>query len=303
MASSVLPTPPGSDPEWQTELLDLDAYLARIGYDGPRTPTLETLRRLHRAHADAISWEIVDSAVGRRIALDIESVQEKIVGRGQGGCCLESNLLFAAALDRLGFPLVRHLARVRRGTQTIRTRSHAVLLVEVEGQLWFADPGFGDESPLEPLPFTHDSTVTVGDWTWRLQRDGEDWVLQSLHADGWFDVYAWQLEPHYFLDFDMVNHFSYADPRSVFMPPGGLSHLIAQRGDDKTRLVLKNQVLTTQYPDGRLEHAELTADEVVETLRDAFKLTIQPEDAQFLRERFASAPAAQQAAPAQKSAQ
>ncbi|GGZ97695.1 putative arylamine n-acetyl transferase [Streptomyces echinoruber] len=295
MARSVLPMPSGSDPEWQTELLDLDAYLARVGYDGPRTPTLETLRALHRAHADAISWEIVDSAVGRRISLDIESVQDKIVRRGQGGCCLESNLLFAAALDRLGFPLVRHLARVRRGSRAVRTRSHVVLLVEVDGDIWFADPGFGDESPLEPLPFRHDGSVTVGEWTWRLQQDGEEWLLQSLHADGWFDVYAWWLEPQHFIDFDMVNHFSYADPRSVFMPPGGLSHLIAQRGDEKTRLVLKNTVLTTQYPDGRVEHAELTPDEVVETLQDAFRITLRPEDAEFLRKRFVEEPAEQPA--------
>ena len=28
----------------------IDAYLARIGYDGPRTPSAETLRALHVRH-------------------------------------------------------------------------------------------------------------------------------------------------------------------------------------------------------------------------------------------------------------
>lgn len=281
MESTVLPVPPGSEPEWGAELLELDGYLSRIGYDGPRTATLETLRRVHRAHADAISWEIIDMAVGRHVALDIPSVQKKIVENGQGGCCLETNLLFAAALERLGFPVVRHIARVRRGSLAVRTRSHVVLLVEVDGALWMADPGFGDESPLEPLPFRDGATLTVGDWTWRLDREGEEWVLRCLHADGWFDVYALRLERHHPVDFDMINHFSYADPNSVFV-----GRLVAQRGDEKTRYVLKDHVLTTSWADGRSTSVELTGDEVVKELRDTFRVTVREQDAAVLRERF-----------------
>ncbi|HEX5594550.1 MAG TPA: arylamine N-acetyltransferase [Micromonosporaceae bacterium] len=283
MDSSVMPVPPGSEPQWEIDVLDLDAYLGRIGYDGPRTPTLETLRRIHRAHAAAICWEIVDMAVGRRVSLDMASLQKKIVQDGQGGCCLESNLLFAAALERFGFPVVRHVARVRRGSQQIRTRSHLVLLVEVDGELWMADPGFGDESPLEPIRFADGATLTVGDWTWRLDLDGGEWVLRCLHSDGWFDVYAFRLERHHWLDFDMINHFSYADPRSIF-----IGKLVAQRGDEKVRHVLKDHVLTIQYADGRSERRELTGNEVVHELRTTFGIALSEEDAQLLRERFAS---------------
>ena len=37
--------------------LDLDAYLARIGYDGERRPTADVLRSVHRAHALGIPFE------------------------------------------------------------------------------------------------------------------------------------------------------------------------------------------------------------------------------------------------------
>ncbi|HEY5832480.1 arylamine N-acetyltransferase family protein [Streptomyces sp.] len=281
MDQSVLPKPPGSEPEWGIDQLDLDAYFSRIGYDGPHTATFETLRRIHRAHADSITWEIIDMALGRHVSLDLKSVQRKIVADGQGGCCLESNLLFAAALEQLGFPVVRHIARVRRGNNRVRTRSHAVLLAEVDGTLWMCDPGFGDETPLEPMRFEDGSTLTVGDWTWRLDQEGEDWVLRCEHADGWFDVYALRLERHHMVDFDMINHFSYADPNSVFV-----DRLVVQLGTGKERNVLKDNVLVTQYADGRTESAELTGDQIVRTLRETFNIRLRDEDAHALGERF-----------------
>ena len=283
MDRTLLPAPPGSDPQWQVDALDLDAYLDRIDYHGSREPTLDTLRRVHRAHAAKVCWEIIDMTMDRHISLDMTDLQKKIVQEGQGGCCLETNLLFAAALEKLGFPLVRHLARVRRGNRTARTRSHVVLVVEVDGEHWMADPGFGDEGPLEPIRFVDGATLTVGDWTWRLDQDGDDWVLRCLHADGWFDVYAVRLERQHWIDFDMVNHFSYADPRSVF-----IGKLVAQRGDEKVRHVIKDRILTTAYADGRTEQRELTGPEIVHELRETFGIAVRPADADALVARFGS---------------
>jgi N-hydroxyarylamine O-acetyltransferase len=281
MDRTVLPVPPGSEPEWEIGSLDLDAYLERVGYTGPRTATLDTLRALHRAHASTVAWEILDMTLERHVRLDLPGIQEKIVRDGQGGCCLESNLLFAAALERLGFPVVRHIARVRRGNTTVRTRSHAVLLVEAEGSVWMADPGFGDETPLEPIPFHDGAELTVGDWTWRLDNEGPEWVLRCLHADGWFDVYALRLERHHWIDFDMINHFSYADPRSVFV-----GKLVAQRGGEKARHVLKENVLLTSYADGSTETSVLTGDQVVRELRETFNIALRPADAAALSARY-----------------
>ena len=42
------------------ESFNRDAWLARIGYSGPLTPTLETLNRLILAHSHSISYETLD---------------------------------------------------------------------------------------------------------------------------------------------------------------------------------------------------------------------------------------------------
>jgi N-hydroxyarylamine O-acetyltransferase len=40
--------------------IDLEAYLARIGYSGRLDPTVETLRGLHFGHATCIPFELAD---------------------------------------------------------------------------------------------------------------------------------------------------------------------------------------------------------------------------------------------------
>jgi N-hydroxyarylamine O-acetyltransferase len=49
--------------------VDLDAYFARIGYDGPRTPELSTLQALHVLHPAAIPFEAVDVLLERGVDL------------------------------------------------------------------------------------------------------------------------------------------------------------------------------------------------------------------------------------------
>ena len=82
--------------------IDLDAYFARIGYSGPRAPTLETLKALHFAHATAIPFENLDVLAKRPILLDPPVLQKKLVAQKRGGYCFEVNGLFAAVLRQLG---------------------------------------------------------------------------------------------------------------------------------------------------------------------------------------------------------
>jgi len=79
-------------------MIDCDAYFRRIGYAGPRTATLETLRALHALHPQAIAFENLNPLLGWPVPLDAPSLQRKLVHEGRGGCCFEQNLLLSHVL-------------------------------------------------------------------------------------------------------------------------------------------------------------------------------------------------------------
>jgi N-hydroxyarylamine O-acetyltransferase len=268
-------------PGWDAEMLDLDAYLARVGHAGPIAPTAEALRALHRAHVAVIPFENVDVALGREIPLDPDSLQRKLVLAGRGGYCFEHNLLFAAVLERCGFHVERHLARVRRGRSAVRYRAHAFLRVTTDSGPWLADVGFGDEGLLEPIPFEPDAVLETGGWTWRLRAEGDQWVLQSLHPEGWFDLYGWRFETHFRPDFEVSNHFTATHPRSTFV-----GRLIAMRSRPQVRHTLVDRELTTRHADGGEERAELGDATLLRTLREVFGVRLTARDADLLLDRL-----------------
>jgi N-hydroxyarylamine O-acetyltransferase len=94
---------------------DQQAWLSRIGYNGPLAPTLSSLHRLILAHSHAIAYESLDIMLGRTPRLDLASLQRKMVVCGRGGYCLEQNMLFREGLRSLGYKITSLQGRVVRG--------------------------------------------------------------------------------------------------------------------------------------------------------------------------------------------
>lgn len=199
--------------------VDLDAYLERIGYRGGLSPSLETLSALHLAHAVSIPFENLDVLLKRPIALDLASVERKLVHNRRGGYCFEQNTLFAAVLARLGFRAQPLAARVRFGAEpgSPRPRSHMLLKVELDGAAWVADVGFGSPGLLAPVRMAPEAPSEQFGCTYRVAQDGEFWVVQLLADAGWTDLYAFTLEPQYPIDFEVANYFISTHPRSLFV--------------------------------------------------------------------------------------
>jgi len=267
--------------EWETERLDVDAYLRRIGYATTPAADAGALRGLHRAHAATIPFENLDVVLGRTIELDLDHVQEKLVRHGRGGYCFEHNLLFAAVLERLGYAVTRLAARVRPAG--LGARTHMLLRVVADGDPWLADVGFG-ASLLEPLPL-EPTVARQGAWTYRLQSSGSsEWLLQSRHPDGWSDLYAFTLEPQRPIDYAVYNHYTATHPRSPFT-----GQVVALRTDPEIQHALRGRELTTTRPDGTSATLRLTVDEVLGVLAELFGINLDAEDAVALRGHYRSA--------------
>ncbi|MEU1624746.1 arylamine N-acetyltransferase [Streptomyces sp. NPDC020096] len=267
---------------WNGELLDLDAYLARIGFDGDTSPTLSTLRVLHRAHITSIPFENLEMVLGRTILLDVESLQDKMVRRPRGGYCYEHSKLFAAALERLGFTVCGLAARVRVGTNLLRPATHALLRVATAetadtGRTWICDVGFGRD-PLEPVELADGTEISPDGWRFRLERQtptpgAEEWMLRSLGGDGWFDMHGFTLDPRYAVDYTVANHYMSTHPSSPFA-----NRLLVQQMGPEALYALAATELTATRPDGSVETWQLKADEVPQTLDEVFGIVLPEQD-------------------------
>ena len=227
-------------------MLDLDAYLARVGVSaGPG------LAELHRGHVTAIPFENLDPRRGVPVSLEPEDLERKLVTERRGGYCFEQNLLLKSALEALGADVAMYLARVRMGgvPGTPRPRTHLVLGVTDGGKRWHADVGFGNGTLLEPIPFGSGGEYEQSGWRFRVVEDGPELVLQSVARDGeWFDLYGFIPEPVPLIDVITSNWYTSTHPRSPFVT--GL--IVSAQRPDGERLSLSDWTgelsLTVQTP-------------------------------------------------------
>jgi N-hydroxyarylamine O-acetyltransferase len=251
--------------------IDLKTYAARIDYRGDFTPTLETLKRLHLAHATHITFENLDILLGRPIKLDLESLWAKMIVGGRGGYCFEQNALFAAVLEEVGFRVTRLGARVRMGSKEIIARTHMLLAVEVGGEPWLCDVGFGGEGLLTPIRLRLDEETQSFSWKHRLIVEPPFHVLQTMHPEGWFDLYAFTLEEQYLADYELANYFISTSPRSPFV------HMIfVSRPEAEVHWTLMNRRLIEQRATGSTTTVVPDDDALLAVLAERFGLSFPP---------------------------
>lgn len=268
----------GEDDEWGIHLLDIDAYLDRIGYDSELDPTAETLHALHRAHALTIPFENLDITLGRGVSLDLDALQGKMIQHRRGGYCFEHNLLFAALLERVGFTVRRYLGRVlSTDPSQIQPRTHMTLHVDAEGATWHADVGFGT-ALTEPIPLVDGVEVDQGGWQHGLvRRDDGAWALRSLGPDGWSERYVYTRERQHHVDYVAASHFTSTHPTSHFTHGP-----VAVRITPAARHRLHGLELSTATPDGADDRRTVSPEEIEPILRDTFGIELEPEDARRL---------------------
>jgi N-hydroxyarylamine O-acetyltransferase len=275
---------PPAATEWAIEELDVPAYLRRIGHEAPLAPTAATLLALHRAHVDSIPFENLDILLGRPIELSIGALTAKLLLRRRGGYCYEHNLLFAALLERAGLEVARLAARVVMGGDQVRPRTHMLLTVRAEGRQWLADVGFGGHGPLGPVPLEAGAVARHGGWTHRLEpwSDGPGWTLQTLHPDGWLDLYHFTTTAEHLIDYQVASHYTSTHPSSPFTRGA-----IVQRSTPDRRFVLRDGVLVESTADATAETRTVAGDELGGVLTRVFGIELSGEELDILRDAAA----------------
>lgn len=197
-------------------MVDAAAFLQRINYDGPVTPSPETLRRVHLAHLLSVPFENLSIHRHEPIVLSDDALFEKIVRRRRGGFCYELNGLFAALLRSLGFSVTMLSAEVANNNAEFgEPFDHMTLMVTLE-ERWLADVGFGD-SFREPLRLDAREPQIQGDDAFQIE-DTETHLLMSRRRENgdWEPQYRFTLEPYGFADFDEMCRYHQTSPESHF---------------------------------------------------------------------------------------
>lgn len=250
-----------------TEAFDLDLYLARIGFEGRPSPDLATLRRLHRAHVEAIPYETLDVQFGTPVSRDAAAAFDKIVRRRRGGWCYEMNGLLGAALDAIGFR-TRRLAgaveRAKSGDAVIG--NHLVLLVDLD-EAFLADAGFGN-GLIEPVP-ARAGAFAAGPFKGSIIALGGGWMRASF--DDGEAAASYDFNP-------AIDGEALLEDRCRFLQTNEASpfvlNAVVQRWRADAHYAMRGRVLTHIGRSGRDRTLIASAEDYVETLRRVFALDL-----------------------------
>jgi N-hydroxyarylamine O-acetyltransferase len=245
--------------------MDVDAYLRRIGYTGPSSPSPDTLRDLQRAHLFTVPFENLDIGWKRTIVLDRKAFIRKIVQDRRGGFCYELNGAFAALLEALGFRVTLLSGRVPTAQGTPGPEyDHLALRVDLD-EPWLADVGFGD-SFLDPLRLKVGIEQKQNGRSFRIIELGDDHRLERTESqDSWKTEYLFNLTPHHLEEFAGMCHFHQTSPESPFT-----RKRVCSRATPEGRITLSEMKLIVTRDAKREERVLSSDDDWWVTLREDF---------------------------------
>lgn len=197
---------------------EVQAYLDRIGYDGPLDGSAESLAALQERHLHAVPYENLDILRRTPLSLEIQDLIDKIVVRRRGGYCFELNALFGWLLRELGYQVTDLMARFWRDEPNPPPkRRHHVLQVRAQDAIYLCDVGVGGIVPRRPIQMVEGLEHRQGEECYRLERDPYyGWMLCELKRGQWSRIYSFTEEPQLPKDFIMATYWCENSPDSIF---------------------------------------------------------------------------------------
>lgn len=252
--------------------IDLDAYFRRIGYAGPREPSLDLLRNICRLHTQVIPFENIDPLLERPLGLDVAALQAKLVHAKRGGYCFEHNSLLQHVLTALGLKVRSYGARVvlNQPEGGVPPRTHMLLRVEIDDESHIADVGFGGLTPTGPVLFETGCERATPHETYRIMEAGPEFELEARVAGVWTKLYRFHVVEHVAVDHEVANFYVERSPQSFFR-----NAIVAARASSDGRYALLNDRLTFHCLDGTRDVQTLpNAAGLNEVLADVFGIDV-----------------------------
>ena len=225
---------------------------ARYGKNGQ----LDLVRDMHKKHIAELSFSSIGVLLGKELPLDVPALMKKMVEQGDGGYCFEHNKLFSEVLSSLNYNVRSVLARVlynKNVENPTCPKTHRLILLEMEGETYVVDVGFGYSGPKQPVRLSMTPTEgPMGDKYRVMQNENRDYLLQTLRGGEFFTLYSFDLNRYNDWDFEMAHFFSHKHPTAGFV-----NNLVVARVLDKEVRSLRNGTYQRISP-GCIEETEIT---------------------------------------------
>ncbi|HAS44052.1 MAG TPA: acetyltransferase [Microscillaceae bacterium] len=252
--------------------MNLSKYLQRIGFEGTPKVDFETLKALQNTHMQRVPFENLDIHYDTYIEINLEKFYDKVVHQGRGGFCFELNGLFNWALKEIGFEVTMLSAAVVRedGTYGLEL-GHLTNMVQLDGQRWMVDVGFGDSFP-DPLAFVMDQVQVQKERWYQFSQLGENRYQYAVSEDEGASYKHWwnfSLTPRQLSDFPSACHYMQTSPETHFT-----HKRVCSVATPEGRLTLSDLTLRTRI--GKEQTIEELADEeaFLQVLRERFHITL-----------------------------
>lgn len=257
------------------------AYLQDLGLEFSGQ-SLAFLNELQCNHIARYTFNNLAVILGQELPLDTEALFEKIVQQGRGGYCFEHNKLSFEVLQHLGFDVRILMARVLYNQENDVPRTHRITLLNLEGQNYIVDTGFGHYGSRQPLELTPGKVQEVGDEVFRIQDNGNgEYNFQIVKDGDFFTLYRFDLQRYTEADCLVSHFFSHRYPQAGFVN----NMVVCSKQPDKV-ISLRNHELHIM----RAGNTEITpvedADQLHSLLNDLLDLETEQAVAEHLFARF-----------------
>lgn len=243
-------------------------YLRALGLQ-QRNPDPAFLIDMTQRHVARFAFSSVGPRLGDDLPLDLDSLYSRIVVQKRGGYCFEQNGLFYEILEELGFAVSLYLCRVIHNQDIHPGLTHRITMVELDGERYVADVGFGPMGPRKPVSMSK-TELRDEHRVFRIAepRTGE-YHMQTLKDGEFYSLYRFELSRYGQMDCELGHFYSHKHPKASFV-----NDLVASRIMDHEVRSLRNREYWVIAPSGEQKNNVSDAHQLKTILRDEFDIQI-----------------------------
>ncbi|WP_157966592.1 arylamine N-acetyltransferase family protein [Fastidiosibacter lacustris] len=233
-------------------IFNIKQYLERININQPIEANKEGLFMLHKAHIYNVPFENFEMQFNQKFGLNHDFISDRIIRQKKGGLCFETCMLMANAFDEIGFKYRKYLARVH--TPVLTPATHQIFIVELEGQNWLFDIGFGAKGPRMPILLKHGTVAEYSFHSTKIQKNNiYGWIVsikENIKPDAdWEVIYSFYDHLATSEDIEMAYHYTMTSNKSL-LKTNRVASLPTKNGRisirNKTYTEVKDTLISTQ---------------------------------------------------------